>query len=48
MQAVITLLQEEKFGLPLQFKNFRDWISCNRLLLLALEFLPGFGFHDDS
>lgn len=24
LQAVITLLKEEKFGLPLQFKNFRD------------------------
>ena len=24
LQTVITLLKEEKFGLPLQFKNFRD------------------------
>jgi len=24
LQAVIALLKEEKFGLPLQFKNFRD------------------------
>ena len=24
LQAVITLLKEEKFGLPLQFKNFRN------------------------
>ncbi len=24
LQAVITLLKAEKFGLPLQFKNFRD------------------------
>ncbi len=24
LQAVIALLKEEKFDLPLQFKNFRD------------------------